>query len=185
MKRRQCNKIMGLENAQGVRCTEPGQVDVIAVSYFQNLFFTCNPIRFMEITECVEARMSVEDSRRLMQLVTEKKVLHIMFQIPANKSSGPDGFIGSFFHEYWDVEAKDIVDMVQAFWFSGKLLWKLNHTHLVLISKVARPQTMAQLQPISLCNMAYKVIAKLLTKCMKMDMTYLICLNQSTFVAGR
>lgn len=91
---------MGLENAQEVWCTEPSQVDTIAVSYFQNLFLTCNPIRVSEITECVEARMSVEDSRRLMQSVMEEEVRHIMFQILADKSPGPDGFVGSFYHEY-------------------------------------------------------------------------------------
>ena len=87
--------------------------------------------------------MSVEDSRRLMQSVMEEEVRHIMSQIPADKSPGPDGFAGSFYHEYWDVVGKDIMDMVQAFWFSGKILRNLNHTHLVLIPKVASPRTMA------------------------------------------
>lgn len=35
VKRRGWNKILGLENAQGVWCPEPSQVDAIAVSYFQ------------------------------------------------------------------------------------------------------------------------------------------------------
>lgn len=35
------------------------------------------------------------------------------------------------------------MDMVQAFWLSGKILRKLNHTYLVLIPKVASPRIMA------------------------------------------
>lgn len=75
--------------------------------------------------------------------------------------------------------------MNTAFWFSGKLLQKLNHTHLVLILKIASPRNMSQLRPISLCNVAYKVIAKFLTNRMKMAMLHLISANQSTFVARR
>ncbi|KAB2635662.1 ribonuclease H protein [Pyrus ussuriensis x Pyrus communis] len=70
---------------------------------------------------------------------------------------------------YWRLKSRtqwiqDVVDLVKAFWFSGKLLWKLNHTHLVLIPKV---------------------IAKLLTNRMKMAMRQLISANHSAFVAGR
>lgn len=94
----------------------------------------------------------------------------IVFQILADKSPGPNGFMGSFYHEHWDVVRKDVVDMVKAFWFSGKLLRKLNHIHLVLISKVLSPRMMSQLRPISLCNVVYKVIAMLLITRMKMAM---------------
>lgn len=73
------------------------------MTYFQNLFLTCNPVRISEITECMEVRISVEDTKKLMQPVTEEEVRNIMFQIPVDKSPGPDGFTGSFYHEYWDV----------------------------------------------------------------------------------
>ncbi|KAM1007744.1 hypothetical protein ACFX2A_004363 [Malus domestica] len=68
--------------------------------------------------------------------ISEDEVRHTVSQIPVDKSPGPNGFTGSFDHEYWDVIGKDVVDMVKAFWFSGKLLQKVNHTHLVLIPKM-------------------------------------------------
>lgn len=69
------------------------------MSYFQNLFLTCSPIRVQEITDCVEARISSEDTRRLMQPITDEEVRQTMFQILANKSPGLDGFTRSFYHE--------------------------------------------------------------------------------------
>ncbi|KAM2454073.1 hypothetical protein PS1_014221 [Malus domestica] len=57
MKRRRCNKIVGLEDEQGTWCTEPSKVDEIAVMYFRNLFRTCNLQGTHEITECVEAQI--------------------------------------------------------------------------------------------------------------------------------
>lgn len=120
-----------------------------------------------------------------MQPVSKEEVQQIVYQILADKSLGPYGFIGSFYHEYWDVVGQDIVDLVEDFWFSRRLLRKLNHTHLVLILKMPIPRRMTQLRPISLCNVAYKVIAKLLTNQMKMGMPQLISQNQSVFMAGR
>lgn len=184
-KRQRCNKILGLEDDQGVWCTDHSRVDSIAVNYFKNLFLTCNPSRVEEITDCVEAQISLEDKRRLLQPITDEEVWLTMFQIPADKSPGPDGFTGSFYHEYWDVVGRDIVEMVKAFWFFGKLLRKLNHIHLVLISKVSGPRNMTQLRSISLCNMVYKVIPKILTNRMKLALPHIISANQSAFVAGR
>lgn len=185
MKRRRCNKILGLEDAHGTWCTDPNQVDAIVVSYFQNLFIICQPQRVEEITGCIDTWVSPANVIRLLQPISEEEVRQTVFQIPTDKAPGPDGFTGSFYHEYWDVVGKDVVDMVKAFWFSGKLLRKLNHTHLVLIPKVSSPRNMSQLRPISLCNVVYKVIAKLLTNRIKMVMPHLISANQSTFVAGR
>lgn len=133
------------------------------MGYFLKLFLSCNLHRVSEITEYMEIQLSIEDRRQLMQLMLDEEIRQTVFQIPADKSPRPDGFIGSFYHKYWDVVGKDIVDMVKAFWFSGRLLRKLNRTHLVLIPKVPNPRRMTQLRPISLCNVVYKVIAKLMT----------------------
>ena len=143
------------------------------------------PRRIEEITYCVDTRIMLEDAQSLMLPISKEQIRHTIFQISADKSSGQDGFMGSFCHEYWEVIGKDIMDMVKAFWFTRKLLRKVNHTHLVLIPKVSSPSNMSQLRPISLCNMVYKVIAKLLTNRMKKPMSHFISENQSAFVAGR
>ncbi|KAM1049126.1 hypothetical protein EV2_028996 [Malus domestica] len=108
--------------------------------------------RISEITDCVKTRLSEVDRRQLMRPVLVEEVKQIVFQILADKFPGPDGFTGSFYHKYWDVVDKDIVDMVMAFWHSGRLLRMLNHTHLVLILKVPSLRRMTQLRLISLCN---------------------------------
>ena len=78
-----------------------------------------------------------------------------------------------------------MIKIVKAFWHSSKLLRKLNHTNLVLIPKVKCPKNMTQYRPIALCNVIYKILAKVLTNRLKLVMPNVIGDNQSAFIAGK
>ena len=65
------------------------------------------------------------------------------------------------------------------------LLKKINFTHVALIPKVHEPKNMMQLRPISLCNVLYKIGAKLLVTHLKAILPALISDTQSAFVPGR
>lgn len=75
--------------------------------------------------------------------------------------------------------------MVQQFFRSGHLLRQLNHTFLVLILKVDHPTMIAHFRLISLCNVAYKVISKILATRLKGVIKKLISPFQTAFVPGR
>lgn len=64
-----------------------------------------------------------------------------VFQLAALKASRPDGMFGILYHHCWDVVGTDLVDVVLAFFESGRMLKELNHTHLVLIPKVPHPES--------------------------------------------
>ena len=62
---------------------------------------------------------------------------------------------------------------------------KLNHTHLILIPKVPYPETIEQFRPIELCNFSYKVIARIITHCMRAILGSIVDDSQSAFVPKR
>ena len=68
---------------------------------------------------------------------------------------------------------------------NGHMLLALNHTHIVLIPKIKNPIKMFDFRPISLCNVIYKIIAKVLANKLKQILPYIIAPTQNAFVPGR
>lgn len=56
-----------------------------------------------------------------------------------------------------------------------------NFTHINLVSKIDSPKNMSHIRLISLYNVSYKIIAKILTDQMPDVMPFVICENQSVF----
>lgn len=57
-----------------------------------------------------------------------------------------------------------------------------NETTIVMIPKVENPDKVAQFRPISLCNVVYKVISKILSSRLRVILPDIISHHQSAFV---
>lgn len=79
-----------------------------------------------------------------------------------DKSPGPDGMNPGFYQKFWSIIGKDVAKECIRILTLGTILGDLNVTLIVLIPNKANPDTMADLRPISLCNVMMKVISKML-----------------------
>ena len=77
------------------------------------------------------------------------------------------------------------MNVVLDFLNNGVMLPYLNHTDIVLIPKVKNPEKMSEFRPISLYNVIYKVISKVLANRLKQVLPNIISPTQSAFVPGR
>ena len=68
---------------------------------------------------------------------------------------------------------------------SGRMPCRLNETYICLIPKVKSPQKITKFRLISLCNMVYKLISKILAKKLKRVLAAVIDESQSAFAPGR
>ena len=121
----------------------------------------------------------------LIKPVEEREVESALFSMHPDKAPGLDGMSPLFFQRYWHVCKNDIVMVVQSFLNSGHLLKVLSETLVTLIPKVEAPVNFSQYRPISLCNVLYRVIAKVLANRLKKVIPNCISFAQSTFVLGR
>lgn len=69
----------------------------------------------------------------------------------------------------------DVVAMVKDFFLSGVLHPSLDNTNIVLIPKVVNPSSLNHYRPISLCNVLYTVISKIIANRLKSLLNKLVC----------
>lgn len=86
-----------------------------------------------------------------------------------------------------NIIGKDLVMEVQQFFEEGKLSKATNHTFITLIQK--KKKTAADrvelFRPISLCNVAYKVVTKILAARLRNILTSIIHPLKAAFVPNR
>ena len=66
-----------------------------------------------------------------------------------------------------------------------KIPREINCTNITLIPKVKSLELITEFRPISLCNVVYKIVAKVLANRLKAILPHVISENQSVFQAGR
>lgn len=132
-----------------------------------------------------EHSISNEENLSLCAVPTENEVKDTLWAMHLLKAPGPDGMPGIFFTFYCSIVGPQVVRFVQDYFQNGVLLKAMNFTNLVLIPKSAGAATFANFRPISLCNVTYKIISKLLANRLRTVLDRLISPYQSAFIPGR
>lgn len=101
------------------------------------------------------------------------------------EAPGIDGMHALFFQKCWNIVGTTIVAFVQNWWEGTVDIAEINKTCIVLIPKCREPLQMGDFRPISLCNVVYKIISKVMANRLKVILPELISYHQSAFVPGR
>lgn len=99
---------------------------------------------------------------RLGEPVLLSEVKEAVFDLPKNSYPGSDGYHASFYQKNWNLVANDVYNMVSSVWRSGHILKAINKTNVYLIPKTDYPQSFNDLRPISLSNVSYRILSKVL-----------------------
>ena len=94
----------------------------------------------------------------------------------------PDGFLALFYKHYWETVGDQIVQATQSVFRNGWLQKELNQTFIYLIPKKNGACNFSQFRPISLCNVCYKVISKILVNRLRSLLPRLVDPAQLAFV---
>lgn len=102
-----------------------------------------------------------------------------------SKAPGEDGLTPLYFQHYWNLIGSDVCNAISHFFKEGRMLRNINHTVISLIPKVKEVITMKDLSPIGLCNVLYKIIAKVFANRLRPHMDSIISEEQNAFVMNR
>ncbi|KAH1057168.1 hypothetical protein J1N35_035233 [Gossypium stocksii] len=105
-----------------------------------------------------------------------------MAPLKAPRSDGSHVF---FFQNQWDNIGEVVCAWVKDIFNGRPINQELNNTLIVLISKVAQPEEISQFRPISLCNILYKLVMKIIANRLKIVFPKIISQEQASLIAGR
>ena len=152
---------------------------------FQNLYTSSHPSQISEVTDTISARVIDEMNQNLIQTFTRSEVEAALKQMHPTKAPGPNGMSAIFFQKYWDVVGNDITCMVLNVLNRNMSMSNINRTNITLVPKINNPSKMTDFRPISLSNVVYKLVAKVLANRLKVVLPHIISENQSVFLSKR
>ena len=126
-----------------------------------------------------------EDNVILKRIPSPEEIKEAQFQMQDLKAPGPDRFPVLFYKEFWPIVGEIVTQAVVSFFVDGSLPKEANSSLIVLIPKTSNPTTVNNFRPISLCNVVYKIISKLLVAKFRPLLHKIISPCQSAFIPGR
>jgi hypothetical protein len=144
------------------------------VNHFANLFASSSPTIDEELAELFPPIISTEENLFLISIPTEDEVFKVLSSLGSSKAPGPDGFTALFYKKYWHIVESEVLEYVWDFFLHKDLAKVQNHTFITLIPKQSGPHSVNHFKPISLCNISYKIISKILSNRLKSTLQKII-----------
>jgi hypothetical protein len=184
--RRRRNRIGHLQKEDGGWVEEEEEKKGFIANHFLQLFRS-NRIEegyTQQLLEAMHPRITADMNAFLLREFTEEEVKNALDSIGDLKAPGPDGMPSVFYKNIWDVVGRKMTAEVLHVLRGNKLPDGWNDTVISLIPKTDHPKHVIDLRPISLCNVTYKVVSKVLAGRLRVILDDVISPSQSAFVPG-
>ena len=177
--------IKGLRDENGTWQENEEVVSGMLIEFYANLFTSSTPGNLEQILEGIQPVVTEEMQINLAKpFVVEEVESAIKDMAPLN-ALGPDGMPPLFYQIYWTDVGMEISQVVLSCLNSRSILKSINHTFITLIPKVQNPERVSDYRPISLCNVIYKIVSKVIANRLKPLLNSIISETQSAFIANR
>lgn len=183
--RRRSNNIDAIKKEDSSWIQETSQIRAHFRDSFINQFKeeeTCFPEHLEHlILPCI----TEEENESLQSIPSPEEIKAALFQVQDLKAPSLDGFPALFYKQLWPTVGNDVVKAIASFFILGSMPKEVNCSLIVLIPKISNPTTVNHFKPISLCNVVYKIISKLLVEKLRPLLDKIISPTQLTFIPNR
>ncbi|KAM6559150.1 hypothetical protein CsatA_028389 [Cannabis sativa] len=159
----------------------------IITNYFGELFTATEAYHdaIAEVVATIPSTISPEVNSSLTAPFTAAEVQTALKTMSPDKSPGSDGMSAMFYQNYWDIVGSSVTEVVLGVLNNGQEMDSINNAIITLIPKINSPTEMADFRPISLCNVIYKLISKMIVLRFKEALPLVISETQSAFLSNR
>ncbi|KAK1682906.1 hypothetical protein QYE76_043754 [Lolium multiflorum] len=160
--RQKKNYVNKLKDRNGMCVEDHEEIVKMTTEFFKDLYTKDSSVNPSLILDKIHATVSEDMNEQLCKEFTETEISDALFQISPLKAPGKDGLPARFYQRNWALLKADVISAVKYFFLNGTIPEGINDTIIVLIPKGTNPEMLSDFRPISLCNVAYKVISKCL-----------------------
>ncbi|XP_019163505.1 PREDICTED: uncharacterized protein LOC109159849 [Ipomoea nil] len=185
MIRRNRNRIRFLK-PQGEWTDDPNILSTHIIGYFSSLFCRVDLEGNTELVPVGQPhKISAVRANNLLRRASVEEVKKAAFGMKKFGSPGPDGIQAAFYQHFWEDVGPTLTHLVNQALNSSMVPKSLLQAFMTLIPKKDNPKSAADFRPITLLNVAFKVISKTIVNRMRPLMCDLIGPHQNSFLPGR
>lgn len=170
----QRNTISIIHDEAGQKFEEEDQIQEVFAAYYENLLSAGGQVETSDVVNKIIEKVRSEDVNMLAATYTGAEVKDALDQMHPTKAPGPDGMSAIFYQAFWPTVGGDVVERVLGILNRGEEIESINNTHVVLIPTKKKCESPMDYRPISLCNVIYKVVSKVVANRLKKVLPYVI-----------
>eukprot|EP00253_Pinus_taeda_P027374 PITA_27374 len=142
--------------------------------------------RNLGFRSAVEKSRLIELENQKARLLKQKEEsLSTLKWFKKDKSPGLDGWTIEFYLAFFEQIGQVLLSVIEECRISGSLYHAINSTFIALIPKSDSPSSFDDFRPISLCNVLYKIISKIIANRLKPVLSSHIAPHQFAFLEDR
>ena len=155
--------------------------------FYETLFTSegSNETEANAILERVDSFLNEEQKTSCDADITEGEIFDTIKLLKTNKSPGDDGIVSEFYKEYWYLIRERFTQVLKYIFNVNTLSPSQYNAILTLLYKKGEREDIKNWRPISLLNVDYKIITKILAERLKNVLPQIIHPDQKGFVKGR
>ncbi|XP_020672498.1 uncharacterized protein LOC110092330 [Dendrobium catenatum] len=178
------NLIKEISSSRGI-ITGHHNIAVELIEHFKGLFNATNHFRNDSLSILVGNMVPSSFCNSLVEPFTDNDIKVVVFAGKPDSAPGPDGFSFSFYQQAWHIIGYKLCIAVTHCFATGDMPKGAKATAITLIPKGSHASSISDFRPISLCNVFYKIMAKLIANRLKPILPLIIHDSQASFIANR
>jgi hypothetical protein len=179
--------IAALRDSDGTLITDQSEILKEQVRFYKALYSNepTDPIAQQTLLDPVEKSLNQEEKESCEGDITFKEAEIAVKGFKTDKSPGSDGLTSEFYKGFWNIVGHDFIAIANHAFTAGKLSITQRRGIISLIFKKGDKLNLKNWRPISLLNVDYKIITKVLANRLKQVLSSIIHEDQTCSIPGR